>query len=434
MPGGEPGFSLPMRLLPHAGAPHLDLVGPGLVEQWLSCFRWAGFRIERVGAGPNPTIELEVRPEMDWRFDTGGWAYDLITCHAEIFARANTWSCPDEDEDGLDDLCDCEQVDPLPDDDAPLAERYCHGPETAPEMGGRPGRWVCAPGDEARSCEPFPSVNAWLEEAVLGDLPDGQALYEQSEIEYVHVDSLAELQGAEPLCPPGEICQAQAARAAKRGHQYEDHVCRRLLLKHGGRVECKKHPNLLMRRPFFRTEALQWALPPGLDHERARVMLQPAGRIRYPDYLTRGPNHIVLGEAKCYSQTVWRRQSAWYWYRGMAFGTQLEDYLNKVIASRVGAGPRYSVIYNFCAGTPGWTALMLAEGFAKVQGDGLTLRLNDNGGRPFIMDPLCWEDGLPLTVAQTAFACFAPGEIAPEGVSPTWSCVGAFYDNCNGSE
>jgi len=184
----------------------------------------------------------------------------------------------------------------------------------------------------------------------------------------------------------------------------------------------------------YRTEAMQWALPPGLVHERSHVVLQPEGRLRLPDYLLRGPNRIVLGEAKCYTQTDWNRRSAWHWFRAAAFGTQLEDYLNKVVAGRRGAGPRYSVICNFCAGTPGWTALMLAAGQAKVQGDGLTLRLNDNGGRPFIMDPLCWEAGLPLTVAQTAFACFMPGRAAPEGVGPTWSCVGPFYDNCNGSE
>lgn len=423
-----------MRLLPHADAPPLDLIGPAIIDDWLYCFWWAGFRIERVGAGPNPTIEIEVRPDMEWRFQDGGWAYDLITCQARIFTRANTWICPDEDEDGLDDLCDCEQVDPLPDDDAPLAERYCHDPQTAPEMGGRPGRWVCRPGDEERSCEPFPSIDAWLEEAVLGDLPDGDALYALSAIDYVHLDTLAELDGADPLCPPGEPCQAQAARAARRGHQFEAHVCRRLLVKHRGRVECKEHPNPAMRHPVYRTEAMQWTLPPGLEHDRSRLVVQPAGRLRKPDYRLTGPNHVVLGEAKCYSQTGWSRRSAWYWYRGMAFGTQLEDYLNKVIAGRRGAGPRYSVIYNFCAGTPGWSALMLAAGHAKVQGDGLTLRLNDNGGRPFIMDPLCWEDGLPLTVAQTVFACFVPGEVAPEGVNPAWSCVGAFYDNCNGSE
>jgi len=272
MPSGDPGFALPMRLLPHRDAPALHAIGPGIVEDWLSCFRRAGFDIERVGAGRNPTIELEVRPDMEWRFEDGGWAYDLITCQAKVFTRANTWRCPDEDEDDLDDLCDCEQVDPLPDDDAPLAEKYCHDPDTAPEMGGRPGRWVCRPG----TCEPYPSVNAWLEEAVLGDLPGSDAIYEASAIDYVHVDSLAELQGAEPRCPPGEICQAQATQAAKRGHQFEAHVCRRLLARHRGDVECKQHPNPFMRRPKFRTEALQWALPPGSDRRRSPGVERPA--------------------------------------------------------------------------------------------------------------------------------------------------------------
>ena len=123
------------------------------------------------------------------------------------------------------------------------------------------------------------------------------------------------------------------------------------------------------------------------------------------------------------------------WFRAVAFGTQLDDYTTKSVMSRRGEGPRYSTIYHFCSGTPGWVAQLIAGALAKTHAEGFTLNLNDNGGRRFVTEPVCWQDdGLPLAVAQAAFACYVPGEVAPEGVSPAWDCAGAFYDQCTGSE
>ncbi|MCB9553777.1 MAG: hypothetical protein H6705_18205 [Myxococcales bacterium] len=341
----------------------------------------------------------------------------------------------DADGDGLGDACDCERLDPLPPADAPLAERYCWDAEARPEYGGVPGRWICPPGAREKQCDPYPSTNAWLEEAVIGDLPHDDALYEASAFDYLLGEALPDIAGADPLCPPGLGCDAVALRAQHRGYRYEDYLCRRLLRKHDGAVECRAHPDPAQRHPSYRTEALIWHLPSDLTHDRAHAIIRPAGRLRYPDYVTRGRNVIVLGEAKCYDPVVpWNARSAWMWYRAVAFGTQLDDYTTKVVMSRRGAGPRYSTVYHFCSGTPGWVARLIAAAMAKTQADGFTLNLNDNGGRRFVTEPVCWQDGLPLAVAQTAFACYVPGEVAPEGVSPAWDCAGVFYDRCTGSE
>jgi len=169
-----------------------------------------------------------------------------------------------------------------------------------------------------------------------------------------------------------------------------------------------------------------------------QVLHFPEGRLRRADYLVppRGRSHqtTVLGEAKCYNPFIeWNARPAWSWYMAVSFGTQLWDYVNKVIASRRTAN-RHTVVYHFCDFQPRWTAYETAAALAATAAEGFSLRLRDSPpGANWIQTPGCYVDmaDMLFTVAPELFECFVPGQVGP---NPLESCVGSFYDLCSGSE
>jgi len=335
----------------------------------------------------------------------------------------------DEDGDGLGDACDCA----VPEErDA----QRCWDEETKPELGGSPGLLTCPDGVAEPVCRSaWPDFATWIDEEILGpDFLEGPGAAEDLaaiEIDYIHDDGVQN-------CPPGVICEA--GRAQQRGRDYEDWLCARELKKNG-RTRCKRAP-VGQRDTRYTTSGLRWTLPAQLGgHRMEQVIHRPAGRMRWADYVvppTRSAHETtVLGEAKCYNPFIqYNANAAWSWYRAVGFGTQLWDYINKVISSRR-AGGRHVVVYHFCDFIPRHVAYETTAALAATTAHGFTVRARDtHPGAQWITAPGCYLDmaNTLMTVAPQLFECFVPGQIAPVGLDPADDCTGAFYDLCSGSE
>lgn len=355
----------------------------------------------------------------------------IATCMMQVCADANRWPTPDyqvpnPDEDNLGPACDC--AEPEGDDARCTVQPQAHGPFL-------PGYQRCPPDHEHSTCtvsDEWPDWQTFATQQIhRGPMRAGAGLAEDlgAEQEYTFEDEIA--------CPPDRQCWAATSR--QRGRDYEEWLCRR---------QKRRNPGTLCNNgrgspaaPGYRTAAGQWELPPELPHDRARQMILPEGRLRFPDfYVPPHPrNHRVevFGEAKCYNPFIaWDRSRVWSWFSAVGFGTQLVDYINKMMEGRRTGHPR-TVAYYFCDLLPQWTNYEVAAALAWTGANGFDVHVRDSPpGANWIRAPGCYVDMADAlyTVAPSLFQCFVPGEIAPDGVDPRDSCIGAFYDQCSGSE
>lgn len=374
--------------------------------------------------------------------------FDFEWCIAEGASAANTYDGTDSDLDVRDDACDNCPDEPNPEqadsgglwlgdacecqntlDNTAERDREC---VVQPDVdNGRPGLLGCGPDDPVEPhCEPTGTWARHDQDFTLkgflsagpegGNLPpDGNYRIDPDECE-----------------PEGAIC---AGPQRMQWKEYEDYVCAQMLAQNKPNREhtvCRLNSGP-GERPWYRTEAITVSLPPQLDHVLSEQVILPEGRVRYPDYIVNAPHHVVLGEAKCYNRFVqWNSTAKWQWKWAIAFAGQLMDYVAKALASRRG-GPRYSVRYHWCDGPPGWAGTIMAAAIASAQAEEIneqSLERDSPLGVNWANLPVCWHDALDPLVARVLhqFECWMPGEEVV--AQPVDLCLGAFYDDCHGSE
>lgn len=355
----------------------------------------------------------------------------VAQCMMDVCAQVNSWPSaeyhvPNPDGDNLGPACDC--VAPEGDDARCTVQPVPRGPFL-------PGYRTCPADRRHPTCtasDQWPDWQTFATQQIhRGPMNAGAGLAEDlgAEQEYTFEDEIA--------CPPDRQCWAATSR--QRGRDYEEWLCRR---------QKRRNPGTLCNNgrgspaaPGYRTAAGRWELPPELPHDRARQIVLSEGRLRFPDfYVPPHPrNHRVevFGEAKCYNPFIeWDRSRVWSWFSAVGFGTQLVDYVNKMLEGRRTGHPR-TIAYYFCDLLPQWANYEVAAALAWTGANGFDVHVRDSPpGANWIRAPGCYVDMADAlyTVAPSLFQCFVPGEVAPDGVDPRDSCIGAFYDQCSGSE
>ena len=406
----------------HLKARNADMLA--LADEYIArkfaCARDAGFDVELDGDGSATYHYAGEDAAVVVAQDT------FYACLAQNCAELNTFDAEDRDADGLNDTCDCREQ------DEEEARCLTQAVATGPYL---PGFKQCLPGQLERTCvatDRWPDWQSFIVEQVFGGpLNQGAGLAEDlgPELEYTFED---ELRG----CPPGVMCHAQSSR--QRGRDYEHWLCRRQKRRNPG-SQCNNGRGS-PSASHYRTAAGSWELPPQLGHPNARRLVLTEGRLRYPDYKippTR-KNHYsqVLGEAKCYNPFIPWTRNATSWFSAAATGTQMQDYISKMFEGRR-SGRGVAIVYHLCDLSPQWLSYMIAEALAQTAANGISFHIRDTPpAANWIKAPACYIDVLDDLVvhAPELFQCFVPGAAAPDGVDPTDSCIGAFYDFCSGSE